>query len=89
MLSWDPIKTDPNFVLQYFSIKATPDLNNPVEIATAPPTAVSKTVLATFTPQNPKFVYYIVTGVYQGSNGRVEAMNSRTVGAERIGPPPN
>lgn len=90
LISWDPYQLDPIFALQYFSIKATYDLNiNPVEIATAAPTATKATIAVVFTPQYPKYVYYVVTTISQGPDGRVESVNStRTVGAERIGPPP-
>lgn len=88
-LWWD-YTPDPTFQLQYFSVKATYDLNaTPVEIATAAPTAREKIISAVFTPQYPKYVYFVVTSISQGPNGRVESINSRTVGAERIGPPPN
>lgn len=88
-LDWDYTPV-PAYNLQYFSVKMTYDLNiTPVEIAQVPPTARVKTIVATFTPQYPKYVYYVVTGIHMGSLGRVESINSRTVGIERIGPPPN
>jgi len=88
-LSWDYTPV-PSFTLMYFSVKATYDLNaTPVELDQVPPTSNAKTLVVQFTPQFPKFVYYVVTGIYFGTNGRVESFNSRTVGAERIGPPPN
>ena len=89
LLSWNYTPV-PDFVLQYFSVKATYDLNvTPVEFEQVPPTAFSKAIVVQFTPQSPKFVYYVVTGIYFGADGRVESFNSRTVGAERVGPPPN
>jgi len=87
-LSWGytPIST---YVLRYFSIKATSDRNvQPVQIATAAPTARSATIVVQFTPQFPKYVYFVVTGINDGPEGRVESLNSNTVEAERIGPPP-
>lgn len=87
-ISWT-LTPDASYDLQYFSVKATYDLNiPPVEIATAPPTANRATVSVVFTPQYPKFIYFVVTTINQGPDGRVESANSRTVGAERIGPPP-
>lgn len=87
-LTWDYTPTS-SFTLQYFSVKATYDLNaNPTEIAQVPPTGRQKTIAVAFTSQYPKYVYYVVTGIHFGTNGRVESFNSRTVGAERIGPPP-
>lgn len=89
-LTWDPYTPGPPFALQHFSIKATYDLNiKPVQIATAAPTATKATIIVKFTPQYPKYIYYVVTTISQSPTGTVESMNStRTVGAERIGPPP-
>lgn len=88
LLSW-PFTPVPDFTLQYFSVKLAYDLNAmPVEIAQAAPTARQATIAVNFTPQYPKYVYYVVTGIYLGALGRVESRNSNTVGAERIGPPP-
>jgi hypothetical protein len=78
-----------DFTLQYFSVKATYNLNAiPSEIAQAAPTARQALIPVVFTPQNPKYVYFTVTAFHDGSKGRVESFNSNTVGAERIGPPP-
>ena len=88
-LTWT-YSPDPVYVLQYFSVKAAYDLNQtPTEIEQVPPTARQKALAVTFTPQYPKFVYYIVTPIQMGPDGRVESKNSNTVGAERIGPPPS
>ena len=79
-----------DFTLQYFSVKATYNLNvTPFEIAQAAPSSRQSLIPVVFTHQNPKYVYFIVTAFHDGSKGRVESFNSNTVGAERIGPPPN
>lgn len=88
-VTWD-YTTIPDFTLLYFRIKAAYNLNEvPVEIKQVPAQARATSFPAVFTPQYPKYVYYVVTSISQGKYGTTESLNSRTVMAERIGPPPN
>lgn len=74
--------------LLFFSIKATPNLNQtPIQLVQVPPTTRQTDLKVTFTTANPNFVYYVVSAVY--SNPKGESFPSNTIAVQRIGPPPS
>jgi hypothetical protein len=73
--------------LLYFSVKATPNLNQtPTQLVQVPPTARQTDLTVVFTTQNPNNVYYVVSAIY--SNPKGESFPSNTIAVQRIGPPP-
>jgi len=74
--------------MKFFSIKYAFDLNQtPVQFATAQPNERQVMVTATFTAQYPKYIYYVISAVYESPAG--ESFPSNTIMAERVGPPPS
>jgi hypothetical protein len=86
-VAWDFTENADSAGLLYFSVKAAYDLNQtPQEIKQVPKQERSAQIVALFTSQYPKYVYYVVSAVYEGTKG--ESFPSDTIMAERIGPPP-
>lgn len=87
LVVWDLV-VPPTVALKYFSLKYTPDLNTqPVEFKQVPKTERQTQFVVTFTPQYPKYAYYVVSAIYEDTTG--ESFPSNTIMVERVGPPPN
>lgn len=85
--SWS-YNPSPDYPLNYFSIKATDDLNKrPIEVKQVPATARQAVLTVQYSPMQNKIIYYTICAVLEGSTR--ESLFANTVAAERIGPPPN
>jgi hypothetical protein len=88
-VAWD-LPANPNWKVVYFSLKATSDLGRaPVEIQKVPAADRVASFTVSFDPQSNKYMYYVVSAVYEGASASAESFPSNSVMVERIGPPPS